>query len=76
MYKGTKILIASYRYISYSENIQSFLQCGTKVPLILSVQDAWRDFVRPIDTRMIERRRSRGHEVHAIRIPPRGLKLT
>ena len=51
----------------YIVSIFFYLSSVGLIPLILAVQDAWHDFVRPIDIAMIERRGSRGHEVHAIR---------
>ena len=72
MYNGT-VLITHNRSILYTDKSPRFLPSGTKSLPFIYFQGTWRAMERQIASAMIERRRSRGHEVHAIRDSTRAL---
>ena len=59
-------LIAIVRFTFYTRHSSLFIRCGTILSILVDFRATWHRFVRRIASATIERRRSRGHVVHAI----------
>ena len=67
------MLTLKYHRHYIADEFHLFSLCGTKVPSISCLQDAWRDERRSIEIAMDVWRRCGGHEVHPIKKGARGL---
>ena len=67
VYRETKFSIPSNHRILYSLNFLLFIPCGTKIPSISYVQDAWQAVVRRIRITIIGRRGFGERAVHGIK---------
>ena len=66
MYRET-LLIESVRRILYSKSFLLYIPCGTKIPSIQYMQDAWRAVERQMGRAINRARQCDGNVVHRIK---------